>query len=136
MKNIQNETVDICRILKEINDKINISNPYDCIQDVSLYSGLSGIALFQIYYQRQINGDKVAKEFCNKIIHSLISIFEENCDKYKGNDAIFQYSELSMFLMHLKQENLIDENQLSMIFDDKSDEYINEGIKFFFIGVR
>jgi len=121
---------DVYSILQFIDDKIKESDIESYIQDVSLYSGLSGVSLFQIYYQKYLNRKIDIKEFSKQKVNSLISIYEDNYDKYKGPTAIFQFAELALFLIHLKDIGLISEDSLYLLIDEESDNYVYEAIVF------
>lgn len=131
MENNQSQKQDLYAILQYIDEKIKESKIESYVQDVSLYSGLSGIFLFQIYYQKYLNKEKGIKAFSKEKIDLLISIYEDNYHKYKGGAAIFQFAELALFLFHLKDMGFIEKDDLYLLLDEESDSYIFEAIQFY-----
>jgi len=130
MKQSKFQVQEVYSILQFIDDKITESDIENYIQDVSLYSGLSGISLFQIYYQRYLNRKNDIREFSKQKINLLISIYENNYEKYKGLTSIFQFVELALFLIHLNDIGLLSKDSLYILIDEESDSYVFEAVVF------
>jgi hypothetical protein len=132
MKTIKTNDLIINEILNIIYVKsTEFTDSNNNIKDLSIYTGLAGINLFQIYYDRFKNGFSSAKNLAEEKIEILLSFFEKYKDSYKGDRVIFQFSELALFFTALEELNLISKKDLLNFIDEESDQYIFEASKFY-----
>ncbi|WP_299529594.1 lanthionine synthetase LanC family protein [Ulvibacterium sp.] len=100
--------------LREIN--LVIKKKHTESQDVGLFTGLSGLALFQFYYAKYLDNDKIADDgletisLCIKKVNSGYS-YPTYCDGIAG---------MGWTMQHLKKEGFLDDDceELLSYFDD------------------
>jgi hypothetical protein len=125
---------DITIPLSEIEDVLEFiyqkSTEYltsiDTIRDISIYSGLSRMYLFQIYYEIHKEGYNSTKKLVEKKLNTLLFLYSKARNNYGEKEMTLQYAEVGLFLIHLKELELINEDIVFNLLDKTSDDYIKK----------